>query len=142
MNDDNKILNQNAPPVAAQPVQPPAPVVPAVPVGSVNKEVGPVASPVSEVVQPSEVEPQIDEDLKELGVEAKKEEAEIADEQKGTVESAKQFAPVSSSSAKVTMLMSEEEITQKLKAIGQDDDSEKWLARLLKKIISWGFRTR
>jgi hypothetical protein len=127
MNDDAKIANQNVSPV--------------VPVGSPNKEI-PVSALVSEFVKPSETEPQISQDLKELGVEAKKDEPSLTDEHKGIIEHAKEFAPVSvSSSNNVVMPMSEEEIADKLKT-GQDDDSGKWLAGLIKKIIAWGFKSQ
>jgi hypothetical protein len=146
MSDDNIILNQNIPPStqAVQPepqvtVQPTQPVAPTV---SANKETEPTISLTPEVVKPSEAEPQISKDLKELGIEAKKDAPEITDEHGGIVEHAKEFIPVSSSpSNKITMPMSEEEITAKLKA-GQDDDSDKWLAKLLKKIIAWGFKSQ
>jgi hypothetical protein len=133
MNDDNKILNQNMPPAvqvvqsqpqaAVQPAQPPNPV------GSVNKEVGTVGV-VSDFIKPSEAEPQISN------------EPEIEDEYKQVINHAKQFTPVpSTSSGKTTMLMSEEEIADKLK-LGRGDDSGKWLASLLKKIITViGFQT-
>lgn len=152
MDGNNKIVNQNMPPVTqadqaqtqavVQPIQPVQPVVPAQPVGSVNKEVGPITAPVSEFVKPSEVEPQISKDLKDLGIEAKKDEPNIADEHKGIIEHAKQFTPISSSpTGKVVMPMSEEEMTDKLKT-GRNDDSGKWLAGLIRKIIKWGLRVR
>ncbi len=147
MDDNTKNVAQNTPPVAqadqTQPqVQPVQPVQPVAPVGSVNKEVGPVGATISEFVKPSETQPQIDQDLAELGVEAKKDEPSIADEHKKIIDHAKQFTPVSSSpSGKVTMPMSEEEVTEQLKT-GQDDDSGKWLARLIRKIIAWGFKTQ
>lgn len=131
MNDDNQNVNQNSPPPVQDDGQPIAPA------GSVNKEVGPIGSPVSEFVKPSEVEPQIDKDIAELGVEAKKEEPNITDEHKGIIEQAKQYTPVSSSpTGKVTLPMTEEEIADKLKT-GQDDDSGKWLADLIQKISKW-----
>jgi len=142
MGDDNKILNQNTP-TTNQVIQDQPQLIsqPTNPVGAVSKETEPTTSAATEFVKPSEAEPQIDRDLRELGVEANKDVPEITDEHAG-VEHAKQFAPVlSSSQNKVTMPMSEEEIAVKLKA-GQDDDSEKWLARLLKKIIAWGFRSQ
>lgn len=145
MNDDNRMLNQNTPPVAptvaedqAQPqtvVQPIVPVALSAPVGSTNKEVGSIVSPVPEFVKPSEAEPQIEKDIAELGVEAKKDEPNITDEHKDFIDHAKQFTPVSSSpKSKITMPMSEEEVAEKLKT-GQDDDSGKWLAGLIRKII-------
>lgn len=134
--DNNKIVNQNANPVAqTNQAQPQAPVQPAVPVGSPNKETGHVGLSVSEFVKPSETEPQINQELAGLGVETKKDEPNIADEHKQVIDHAKQFSPVPSSpSSKVSLPMTEEEIGEKLKT-GQDDDSEKWLAGLIKKII-------
>lgn len=137
MNDDVKKVNQNtSPTVPADQSQPQVqPVAPSAPTGSVNKEVGPIASPVSEFLKPTDVEPQIDKDIAELGVEAKKDEPNITDEHKGIIEHAKQYSPISSTSTgKVIMPMSEEEIADKLKT-GQDDDSGKWLASLIQKII-------
>lgn len=146
MDTNTKIVNQNVPPVAptdqtaqadqTQPqVQPQAVTQPVEPVGSTNKEAGPIVSPVPEFVKPSETQPQIEKDIAELGVEAKKDEPNIADEHKGFIDHAKQFTPVSSSPKnKITMPMSEEEVADKLKT-GQNDDSGKWLAGLIRKII-------
>src|SRR3989344_6908146 len=137
MNDDNKTVNQNTPPVVqTDQTQPPQPQVqPVAPVGSINKEVGPIVSPVSESVNPPETEPRISQELRDLGIEAKKDEPNITNEHKAFIDHAKQFTPVSSSSSgKVTMPMSEEEVRDKLRT-GQDDDSGKWLAGLLQKII-------
>jgi len=143
MDDNIKNVNQNANPV--NPVgqaQPQTPVQPAAPVGAPNKETGPVSIPFSEFVKPSETQPQISQELADLGVETKKDEPNITDEHKRIIGHAKQFTPVPTGpSGKVTMPMSEEEVVAKLK-IGQDDDSGKWLARLIKKIIAWGFRKK
>jgi hypothetical protein len=145
MDDNNKAVNSNAASVTQDDqVQPQAqvqPVQPVVPAGSLNKETGPIVAPTSEFVKPSEAEPQISEDLKELGIEAKKDEPDMGNEHEGLVEHAKQFTPVSSPpQGKITMPMSEDEIEKQLRS-GQDDDSGKWLARLIKKIITWGFRS-
>ena len=136
MSGDTQVLDQN-------PVSTPASGSVAVsPVGSSNKEASPIGTPNSEFIKPSEIEPQIDKDIKELGVEAKKDEPNIGDEHKHIINHAKQFIPASSSlSSKITMPMSETEIASKLKA-GQDDDSGKWLAGLLNKIIAWGLKAR
>lgn len=146
MDDNAKIVNQNAPSMTqASQTQPQATVQPAesiAPVGSVNKEVGPVGATISEFVKPSETQPQIDQDLAELGVEAKKDEPNITDEHKDFIDYAGPHTPVPSSpSGKVTMPMSEEEVTDKLKT-GEDDDSVKWLAGLIRKIIAWGLKIR
>jgi hypothetical protein len=145
MDDNNKTVNQNTPPVIhsdqAQPQAQVQPVQPVASTGSLNKETGPVSASASEFVKPSETEPQISEDLKELGIEAKKDEPSVTDEHKGVIDHAKQFTPVSAPPpGKIVMPMSEEEIEKQLKT-GQDDDSGKWLARLIKKIISWGFNS-
>ena len=135
MNDDNKTVNQNTPPPVAQTDQTQPQIQPVAPVGSVNKEVGPVVSSVSESVKPTDAEPRISQELKDLGIEAKKDEPNIAGEHRDFIDHAKQFTPVSSSlSGKVTMPMSEKEIESQLKT-GQNDDSGKWLAGLLQKII-------
>lgn len=146
MGDNAKIVNQNPPPAVQsdqaqpQPVAQPAESI--TPVGSANKEVGPVGATTSEFVKPSETQPQIDQDLAELGVEAKKDEPNIADEHKDFIDHAGPHAPVPSSlSGKVAMPMSEEEVADKLKT-GEDDDSGKWLAGLIRKIITWGLRAR
>ena len=132
MNDDTKIVNQNPDLVSAVPAQPQAPV------GLPNKEMGPISiTPVSEFVKPSEIEPQIDKDLAELGVEAKKDKPELTDEHRlAGIEHSGIYVPTPSvSSSSVKLPMTEEEMTDKLKR-GQDDDSGKWLAGLIKKIIS------
>ncbi|MDP2586085.1 MAG: hypothetical protein Q8P29_04370, partial [Candidatus Levybacteria bacterium] len=112
------------------------------PIGSVNKEVGPVGATTSEFVKPSETQPQIDQGLAELGVEARKDEPSITDEHKDFINHAGPHTPISSSpSGKVTMPMSEEEVGDMLKT-GEDDDSGKWLAGLIRKIIAWGLKVR
>jgi len=144
MNDDNKILNKNtfSTNQSNQSQVQVQPVIPTAPVGTPSKETGPINTPISEFMKPSEVEPQISKDLRELGVEAKKDEPNIEAEQRQIIDHAKQFTPVpASSSGKITLPMSEEEIASKLK-VGQDDDSDKWLAGLLRKIIAvMGFKT-
>lgn len=140
MNDDNKTVNQNADPIVqATPVQPQTPVqpvVPVTPVGSPNKEIGPVGSVASEYIKLTDTEPQIDQDLEELGIEAKKENPDLTNEHKQAgIGYAKETAPVSSQpTGAVKLPMSEEEVADTLKT-GQDDDSGKWLAGLIQKII-------
>ena len=136
MDDNNKIVNQNVNPVAqASPVQPQVPVQPTAPVGSVNKETGPAGASISEFVKPSETQPQISQELADLGVETKKDEPNITDEHKQVIDHAKQFSPVPSSpSGKVSLPMSEEKVADKHKT-GQDDDSGKWLSKLIQKIM-------
>lgn len=121
MNDDAKIVNR--------------PVAPPVTVGSANKEAGPLVSPVSEFVKPTDAEPQISQELKDIGIEAKKDEPNVTDEHKGIIDHAKQFTPVSTgSSGKVSLPMSETEMLEKIKT-GNSDDSGKWLAKLIEKVI-------
>ncbi|OGH17718.1 MAG: hypothetical protein A3C22_02670 [Candidatus Levybacteria bacterium RIFCSPHIGHO2_02_FULL_37_10] len=139
MNDDVGNLNQNTlsvnQAVRAQPQPSQAPLQSVVPASSPNKETGPISTSVSEFVKPTETEPQISQELKDIGIEAKKDAPDATDEHKGVIEHAKQFTPVSASPpGKVTMPMSEEEIADKLKT-GRDDDSGKWLAGLIGKII-------
>jgi len=136
MNDDNKILSQNSPPVTqADQAQPQAPVQPAVSVGSLNKEAELANDSISEFVKPTETDPRIDKELEDLGAEAKKDEPKITDEHKGIIDHAGPHVPVTSSSGKVSLSMSEEEIEKQLKT-GQDDDSGKWLAALFNKVIT------
>jgi hypothetical protein len=136
MNDDNKIVNQNANPVIqGDQAQSQPQVQPAGSVGSINKEAGPIGVPDSEFIKPSETQPQIDQELADLGVEVKKDSPSVTDEHRDFIDHAKQFTSVPSSpTGKITMPMSEEEVADKLKT-GRDDDSGKWLAGLIKKII-------
>lgn len=140
MTADPKIVNQNPTPVVQDDQKQPQASPAVVQAGSLQKEAGPVISLGNEFIKPSEVEPQVGKDLKELGVEAKKDEPNLSDEHKGIVEHAKEFTPVSTSpSNNISMPMSEEEVADKLKT-GQNDDSGKWLAGLIKKIIAWSFK--
>lgn len=142
MNDDNKIINQDANPVAqtdqTQPQAPQTQVQPVAPVGSVSKETGPVSPNLSEFVRPSgpEASPNLSQEEKKLGVEVKSDKPNLTFEHKELgVDHAGPHVPVPSSpSGKVTMPMSEEEIKDKLKT-GQNDDSGKWLAGLIQKVI-------
>ncbi len=140
MNDDNKTVGQNADPAVQQDqTQPQSSVQSDQPIdhaGSANKETGPVSTSVSEFVKPTDTEPQIDEDLAELGIEAKKENPDLTDEHKQAgIGYAKETTPVPSQpTGAVKLPMSEEEVADTLK-IGQDDDSGKWLAGLIRKVI-------
>lgn len=135
MNDDNKVVNQNTPPVVpVDQVQPQAQVQPVVPVGTVHKEMGPPIAVVSEIKPAgAEVQHEINQESAELGV---KEIQDRPDLIKGVdMQHAGPSVPVPTSpSGKVTMPMSEKEITDKLKT-GQDDDSGKWLSKLIQKIM-------
>ncbi len=138
MDDNTKIGNQNVNSVVQDDqTQSQAPVdQPVAPTGSTNKEAGPMSSSISEFVKPSEIEPQIDEDLAELGIEAKKENPDLTDEHKQAgIGYAKETTPLSGQpSGYVKLPMSEEEVADTFKT-GQDDDSGKWLAGLIKKVI-------
>lgn len=136
MDDNTKIVNQTVNSVAqTDQAQPQASVQPTAPVGTVHKEMGPITSPVSEFVKPTDAEPQIDQELADLGAETKKDEPNITGEHRDFIDHAKQFTPVPTSpSGKITLPMSEKEVAEKLKA-GQDDDSGKWLSKLIQKIM-------
>jgi hypothetical protein len=146
VNDNNNIVGQNTNSVPAQGLnQPQAAIqdtkvstngVASPPVGSANKEVGPIAAPVSEFAKSSEAELQVDRDLRELGVEAEKEKPELTNEHKlAGIEYSGVYAPTpTASTSPVKLPMTEKEIQNKLR--GQDDDSGKWFAWLLRKIIT------
>ena len=134
MNDNTKVLDQNPvpPPVSSSVVQP---------YGSLNKE-APIGQNLSEVVRPAgtEASPNVSEEERKSGVEIKRDKPNLTLEHNGLVEHAGPHVSVSTQpSGKITMPMSEEEIARQLKT-GRDDDSEKWLAWLLKKVIAWGRR--
>lgn len=133
MDDNNKIVNQSADPVAQiNPVQSST--------GSANKEMGPVGSSASQLteLQPAgaEVSHNISQELKDLGVEESKDKPDLTREhnQIGVSHAGPHVTVPSGASGKVSLPMSEEEINKQLK-IGRNDDSEKWLARLIQKII-------
>lgn len=140
MDDNTKNVNQNTPLAAqadqAQPQAATQPMQPSASVGSVNKEAGPVAPPVSEFVNPTDAEPQISKELKDLGIEAKSDRPDLTFEHQelGMDHAGSNIAPVIQSSTPVKLPMTEEEIADKLKA-GESDDSGKWLAGLVQKII-------
>jgi hypothetical protein len=131
MNDVTQ-ADQVQPQASIKPVQPVQN-----PVGSVNKEVGPVSSAMSELRPAgSEVSHEISQELRDIGVEEKQDRPDLTDEHKELgVNHAGPHVPVPTRhSGKVKLPMSEEEIESKLRT-GQDDDSGKWLAGLVKKVI-------
>lgn len=141
MDDNNKMVNPVQPQVpSAQPAlaQPAGHVQ--IPTGSVNKEMGPVGLSSSQLteLQPTgaEVSHNISQELKDLGVEESKDKPDLTQEHKQIgVDHAGPHVPAPSSfSGKVSLPMSEEEISKQLKT-GRGDDSGKWLARLIQKII-------
>lgn len=130
MNSDTKTLDRN-------PVSSPVPCNAVLPqMGSLSKEVPPVAV-VSELKPAGqEVKHAIGKELIDLGVKEISGRLDLTPEHKelGLGHAGESTPAPSSASGKVTMPMSEEEIANKLK-VGQDDDSGKWQAVLLKKII-------
>lgn len=128
MNDNTKVSDQN--PVSGIQVQPIAPV------GSANKE---AESDLSEFIRPvgSEVSPNLSPEEEKAGIEVESNKPELTPQHKELgIDHAGPDIPVPSSpSGKVTMPMSEEEVVDKLKT-GRDDDSGKWLARLINKVIA------
>lgn len=137
MSTDTNVLNKNPVSVGQTvPLQPQAAVQPVVPAGSINKETGPVSVSGSEFIKPTEAEPQVSQELKESGVEVKSDRPDLTFEHKELgIDHAGPHAPVPSSpTGKIVMPMSEEEVAEKIKT-GQNDDSGKWLAGLLQKII-------
>ena len=131
MSNDTQVLDQN-------PGTPQAPVQPVVPVGSVSKETGPANVNLSEFVRPAgpEGSPNVSEEEKEAGVEVKSDKPNLTFEHKELgIDHAGPHVPVSASaSGKVSLPMSEDEVIDKLKT-GQDDDSGKWLSKLIQKIM-------
>jgi hypothetical protein len=141
MDDNTKMMNQNTPQVVqddqAQSQAVVQPVQPSVSGGMANKEIAPTPSTISEL-KPSgpEVNHEINQELKDIGVEEKKDSPDLTFEHKELgVDHAGPHIPVSSAiSNKVQLPMSEEEIEKQLKT-GQNDDSGKWLAGLVRKIM-------
>lgn len=124
MNDDNKNLNQNAttPVVSAGETQPQAPA------GTLgSKERGPIN------LAGTEVQHNLTPEVADAGVKEYQEGPNLTDEhfKAGIKES---IPPPLVSTNPVTLPMTEEEIERKLRG-GQDDDSGKWLAKLISKIM-------
>jgi len=143
MNDDSKNVNQNnvsADQVdqAGQTQQSQSQAQSAV--SSVStKEQEPIGAPNSESAKSLETKPEVDEDTKEKKVEAEKNELETSDKDKKIISQLEKTASVpsapTSSSDGIAVPMSKEEAADKLKT-GQDDDSGKWYAALINKIIA------
>lgn len=137
MSNDTQVLDRNpiSPPVSGNQVQPQ--------MGSLNKEV-PLATGLSEL-RPSgpEINHKLDQELKELGVEERNDKPDLTFEHQeiGVKYAGSNVVVQASTPSKVTLPMSDEEIERIMKT-GQNDDSGKWLARLIKKIITWGFKAR
>jgi len=126
MNGDVKVLDQNStPPVSGNVVQPQ--------IGSLNKEVQPAAGLPELKPAGSEVIHSIDQELKDVGIEEKKDRPDLT--QAIDVQHSGSSAPVSTTPSKsIQYPMSEKEIEDKLKT-GPADDSGKWLAGLIRKIM-------
>ena len=132
MNDNTKVLDQN-------PSTPQVPIQPVPGVGGTNKEaVRPVVAPVSEFVRPSGAETvlNIPPEVSEVNVaEVKSDRPNLTFEHKDLVDHAGPHVPVKTSpTSNVRLPMTEEEIANQLKG-GQDDNSGKWLAGLIQKVI-------
>lgn len=151
MNDDDSVLNQNASPaVSTNRIQSQAPrvsvqpVAPAAPIGSVNKEAAPINSTLPELKPAgAEASHDISQELKDIGVVEKKDAPILDNSHKSVgIQHSGTSAPVQTApTGKVTLPMSEEEVAEQFKT-GQDDDSGKWLAGLVKKILAWGLKPR
>jgi len=128
MSDDRQVLDQK--PVSGSQAQPLTPAS----VGVVNKEIGPIPSVIPEI-RPAgpEVKHEISQESAELGV---KEIQDRPDLTEGVdMQHAGPSVPIPSGpSGKVSLPMLEDEVADKLKT-GQDDDSGKWLAGLIQKVI-------
>ena len=133
-NMSSAVQDQALPQPSVQPIQ--VPTQPVNPVGGVNKEVGPISPQVSDILQPTESHPEIDKELAEFGVEARKDSPNLIAEHKEIgIDHAGPHVPVPTSpSVKVTLPMSEEEVSNMLKS-GNSDESGKWLASLIKRVI-------
>ena len=132
MNDNTKVLDQN-------PSIPSAPIQPVPGVGGANKEaVRPVVAPVSEFVRPSGAETVLNlpPEVSSANVKVQSDRPDLTFEHK-QIGLNHANPPVSiQSSNSIQLPMSEEEMAQKLET-GQDDDSGKSLAKLLKKIFKF-----
>ena len=137
MSTDVNVLDKN-------PVATPTPCNVVVPqMGSTNKE-APLVAGLPEIKPAgSEAKHGIDNKLAEIGVEEVRDRPDLTPEhQELGIDHAGPHVPVSSSpSGKVTLPMSEGEMADKLKT-GQDDDSGRWLAWLVKKIMAWALKAR
>ncbi|MDP2637646.1 MAG: hypothetical protein Q8P26_01130 [Candidatus Levybacteria bacterium] len=149
MDDKTKIMSQNGGVVnqggqaqaQPQPVQKPADKPISSPVSAPNKEIGPVSVNSSRVneVSPAgpEVSHEVSQELKDIGVEEKKDRPNLTDDHKQMgINHAGASVPVATVPTRdVKLPMSEEEVAGKLKS-GENDDSGKWLAGLINKVIA------
>ena len=146
---NNKVTDNNQTVVSDQQVRQPVspvqdqkvvPVVTPTPVSLPQKEQAPIISDTSkdqgaELIKPSEPEPNIPQEVKDVGVEAVKETPQLTEEHKvAGIEHAKESTPVSTQPlAKVKLPMSEEEALKIIKTT-KNSDSKHWLAVLIEKI--------
>lgn len=126
MNNDSKTADQ---------LQPQTPTAPISLVGVPNKE---AATAVSEFVRPAgpEVKPSLSPEVSEAGVEVKTDRPDLTFEHKEIgLDHAGATQPVLTiPTGKVRLPMTEEEVANQLK-VGQDDDSRKWLAGVIDRVI-------
>ncbi len=126
MNGDVKVLDQN-------PVSNPVSGGVVTPQGSLNKEIEPSAGLPELKPAGSEVTHSIDQELKDIGIEEKKDRPDLT--QAVDIQHSGSSIPVFTTPSKpIQYPMSEKEIEDKLKT-GPSDDSGKWLAGLIKKIM-------
>lgn len=149
MDDNNKIPNQNTPPVTpsdqaqsvVQPVASPTGDGIVSSVGSANKEIGPLgeSAPQLSEISPAgaEREHNLSQELKDIGVVETKDRPDLTEEHRQAgIEHAGPAVPVPTTAPNsVQYPLSEEEVAVRLKT-GRGDDSGKWLARLIKKVIA------
>ncbi|OGH24194.1 MAG: hypothetical protein A3B47_00700 [Candidatus Levybacteria bacterium RIFCSPLOWO2_01_FULL_39_24] len=131
MNTDTQVLDQ-------KPVFAPVSGGVTGPQGSLNKEKTPIGTNLSEFVRPAgpEISPNLPQEVSESGVEVKTDKPNLTLEHQelGMEHAGPNITVLTQPSAPIKLPMSEEEITNKLKT-GQDDDSGKWQAGLIQKII-------
>jgi len=126
MNGDVKVLDQNpVSPISGSAVQSQ--------IGSLNKEAQPVTGLPELKPAGTEVSHNLDQEIKDVGVEEKKDRPDLTEAI--DIQHSGPSIPVSTvSSTSIQYPMSEQEIENKLKT-GPSDDSGKWLAGLIKKIM-------
>ena len=131
MNDNTKVLEQN-PTVNQASV---GNQVPVQPTGNILKEQAPIGQNLSEFVRRTgpEVTHAISKESAELGVKETSDRPDLM--QVSDIRHAGPSVPVPSGpSGSVKLPMSEEEVKAQLET-GQDDDSGKWLSKLIQKIM-------
>lgn len=141
---DDQAVNQNTGVFKQQPAQTPTDSSPfSSPVGSANKEAAPISPTLSEL-KPSgaEVSHEISQELKDMGVEEKKDRPDLTDAHKeiGMNHSGISIPAPTASANSIKYPMSEAEMLDKLKT-GKSDDSGRGLAVLIQKVMrAMGFQ--